>query len=136
MKKLVAVMLVCMMLIPTVCFADTSLRESGKTTADGAKQALSILITLYDIGTEFNEDNANKLYEFSLMFLMGNIIYYSESEYASEATKKDLISGYSGIMEYFCEMYQEYAKGNTSLKDYVDKAVRLIRTFVETDTDK
>lgn len=136
MKKLTAIMLVCMMLIPTVCFADTSLSESGKTIADSAQQALTMLITLYDLGVEFNEDNAYKLYEFSMMYLMGNVMYYCESEYASSAIKKSLTGGYAGIMEYLCERYKKYTDGETGLKDYVDITVRTIRTLVETGTDK
>ena len=133
MKKLTAIMLVCMMLLPTVCIADESLSKSGSEMSDAYAQALSVFIALYDTGSEFNEDKANKLLEYSMMHLMGKIMYFAESEYATATMKKDIINGYAGLIGYYCELYQKYAEGEISLKQYVDFIISTVRSIIEAE---
>lgn len=130
MKKLLSVVLVCIMFIPTVCIADRQMSQSGKEMADGAQEMLSLYVKMYDTGVNFDEDRANKLFEFILLYCTGNVMYYSESEYSNKETKNDLVKGYAGIAEYNCAKYQDYANGTTSLKEYVDGTIGMIRAIV------
>ena len=136
MRRIISVLIVCVMLLPAVCVADRQTSESGKQMADGAAEMLSAMIKVYDFGVEFKEDQANKLYEYILLYCTGYIMYFCESEYSTLEMRKELAKGYAGVIEYNCKAYQDYADGKISLKVYVGNTINMVRAFVDNDASR